>query len=116
MIDLCDEMDAEGVPDANTAYGRAYAYRQQRQYDKAKAAINDALTLHTGDPSVHESYVRERELIETMQSMESALKGLAEEQERSMVSKLEAGLDEAKRVLADSLIKDIEILGIFLAL
>ncbi|WP_412543043.1 tetratricopeptide repeat protein [Longispora sp. K20-0274] len=128
LLDLSNAMLAKGPGDANIFYRRAYALRKLGRYDQAIEEVDRAIgMLGTGMNAVHQDYVRERELITvTMQLRQHAdtlTRDLAEQvtaQADRRIAEASAALAEkvesAQRVVAESTLKVVEILGLFVTL
>ncbi|MGY2701611.1 hypothetical protein [Nocardioides sp. HB32] len=116
LLALSEEMLAAGAGGANAHYRRAGALRRLGRYDEAMVEIELAIERHgSGDTAVHQDYVRERELILAV----AATAGVADATVARLAG-LETRLDErlgkAEDLVNDSLLRTIEILGLFLAL
>lgn len=128
MHELADDivLRHEDVP--NTYFWRSAAYRSEGRYDEALAAINTALARHeTGANSVHQDFVRERELIDTMRTLQDMFTGHRELVRAQIRDEIADALAEARAEIATktaaaedavarSLSGVIEILGLFLAI
>ena len=116
LLDLSAQMFGRGEGGANAHYRRAGALRSLGRYEDALAEIELAIERHgSGDNRVHQDYVRERELILAVQRTagvaDATVARLA-----GLESRLDERLAKAEDLVNDSLLRTIEILGLFLAL
>lgn len=127
LLTLTEQMLADGEGDANVYYRRAGGLRRTGRYAEARDAIDDAIEmLGQGQNDVHQDYVRERELIVAVGRSNAAADAAVsriEELERRVTDTIAATsedlgkrVDRAEGLVADSLLRTIEILGLFLAL
>ena len=127
LVGLVEECEARGENDSNCYFRLASANRKLRRFDAALAAVDRAIDLLApGETVVHQDYVRERELIAASKSLHDALEhGLAQlallengvlREIADTQTSLESRLAQAETVARDSLLRIMEILGLFLAL
>ncbi|MBG0814650.1 hypothetical protein [Planomonospora sp. ID82291] len=128
MLELSGQMMAKGEIDENVFFRRASALRKLGKYEQALEEIDHAIhMLGIGNNAVHQDYVRERESIIVSMQMRQYAESLAksignevveiaekriEEASRSLTHKIET----AQRVVSESLLKIVEILGLFVTL
>ncbi|MPZ84732.1 MAG: hypothetical protein GEV28_31860 [Actinophytocola sp.] len=128
IIRLSDEMINRGEDEANLYFWRAYAFRRLERFDEAMVSIDRAIELHPpGMNIVHQDYVRERALIATSKLVLAQVamhaRQVSDELRAEMSSQLESAKaelrkqqEDAQKVVSDSLLKIVEILGLFIAL
>lgn len=128
IVRLSDEIIDRGEDGANLYFWRAYALRRMERFDDALESIDQAISLHpVGMNIVHQDYVRERALITTSKLVLSQVAEHARQVAVDLRAELDRQLEAAKaelvkkqedaqRAVSDSLLKIIEILGLFIAL
>ncbi|GIG63428.1 hypothetical protein Lfu02_78000 [Longispora fulva] len=128
VLDLSNSMMTTGTGDANLFYRRAYALRKLGRYDQALEEIDRAIgMLAPGNNAVHQDYVRERELITATRQMrqyaDTLTRDLADQvtaqADRRITeasTKLAEKVESAQRVVSESTLKVVEILGLFVTL
>jgi len=128
IVRLSDELINRGEDGANLYFWRAYAFRRMERFDDALESIDQAISLHpVGMNIVHQDYVRERALITTSKLVLSQVAEHAQQVAVDLRAELDRQLESAKaelvkkqedaqRAVSDSLLKIIEILGLFIAL
>jgi hypothetical protein len=128
IIELSDEMIGRGEDAANLYYWRAFALRRLDQLDAAVASIDRAIMLlPVGQNAVHQDYVRERELIQTTQLLKDQISALAgdigaqlRDEFDEYLYEVEADLERhshtAQRIVSESLLSLMEVLGLFVTL
>lgn len=120
--------EALGEIQANVYFWRAYAFRRMERFDEAMESIDRAVELLSpGNNAIHQDYVRERALITTskllLAQVATRARDVSDELREEMSEQLAAAKaelrkqqEDAQRVVSDSLLKIIEILGLFIAL
>lgn len=128
IIALSDEFIAGGEVEPNVYYWRAYAFRRMERFDEAIESIDLAIDMHgTGMNSIHQDFARERSLITTSKlllaqvatqarQVSDELRGEMGKQLETAKAELRAQQEDAQRAVSDSLLKIVEILGLFIAL
>ncbi|HYQ68619.1 tetratricopeptide repeat protein [Actinophytocola sp.] len=128
IVQLSDEIINRGEDGANLYFWRAYALRRMERFDDALKSIDQAISLHpVGMNIVHQDYVRERALITTSRLLFSQVAEHARQVSEDLREELHQQLESAKaelvqkqedaqRAVSDSLLKIVEILGLFIAL
>lgn len=146
VLKLSQDLIDRGVASANHYFWRATALRRSGRFADALKAVDDALRKHSlKDNHVHQDYVRERELIralasidamitssqaaltDSMKKVETDMKELFEQRlaetavefaarEREAAEVQRQRAKEADEAIQRSLTGVIEILGLFLAL
>ncbi|GAB3444993.1 hypothetical protein [Actinophytocola sediminis] len=128
IVALSDDIIARGDDGANIYFWRAYAFRRMELFDEAMDAIDRAIELHpVGMNAVHQDYVRERSLIATSklvltqvaehaQRVSADLRAELDRQLEAAKAELVKKQEDAQRTVSDSLLKIVEILGLFIAL
>jgi tetratricopeptide (TPR) repeat protein len=125
---LAEEIIARGEDSPNIYFWRAYAFRRMERFDEAMESIDRAIELHPpGMNAVHQDYVRERSLIATSKLVLSQVAEHARQVSTDLRAELDRQLEVAKaelvkkqedaqKAVSDSLLKIVEILGLFIAL
>ncbi|WP_349828495.1 tetratricopeptide repeat protein [Brevibacterium litoralis] len=117
MIELSDRMIKKHEIDANLYYWRAFALRNAGDLSDALESIDQALELHdSAQVNVHQDYVRERELINTMKMINTTIESKVDSALRSSSELLRREASESRRTIQSSLIGVIEIFGVFIAI
>jgi len=128
IVALSDELISSGEIEANVYFWRAYAFRRMERFDEARESIDQAIELLTpGNNTIHQDYVRERALITTSKVLVAQVatqaRQVSDELREEMSTQLEAAKaelraqqEDAQKAVADSLLKIVEILGLFIAL
>jgi len=97
-------------------YRKAFALRKSGRFDEAKDTIDLALMAldasETSFLSLHQDYSRERELAALGEDLNNFKSNLEAELRKQMTKELES----AQRIVSDSMLKLIEILGLFIAI
>jgi tetratricopeptide (TPR) repeat protein len=128
LLELSNKMMAKGEIDENVFYRRASALRKLGKHDQALDEIDRAISmLGVGNNRVHQDYMRERESILVTMQMQRHADALAEKigaelreqadkriEEASVV--LRGRVETAQRFVSDSMLKIVEILGLFVTL
>lgn len=120
-VGLADEMLA--VPNAAAHvlhYRKAMALRALGRLDDAVQSVDRALAeIDPTDQSfleIHQDYVRERELILAREQLDAHTRRMISDFGAQAVATVEAKLADAERTISDSLLKLVEILGLFVTL
>ena len=128
IVALSDELISSGEIEANVYFWRAYAFRRMERFDEARESIDQAIELLTpGNNTIHQDYVRERALITTSKVLVAQVatqaRQVSDELREEMSTQLEAAKaelraqqEDAQKAVSDSLLKIVEILGLFIAL
>jgi len=128
IISLSDEIIGRGEAGPNVYYWRASALRRLGRLDEALHSVDRAIAmLPVGMNAVHQDYFRERELITSTQWTDEQIRGLGDEvsaQLRAEFSsyledirkEFEAESQQARRLVSDSLLSLVEVLGLFVTL
>jgi hypothetical protein len=128
MIQLCDDMIGRGEDGYNLYFWRSFALRRLGRLNDALDSVDQAIALlPVGMNLVHQDYVREREMIKTSQLLNDQISEItenisarlrAESQEHFEQAKAElAGYSRsAQRIVSESLVSLVEVLGVFVAL
>jgi hypothetical protein len=128
IIELSDEMIGRGEDVANVYYWRAYALRRLGRLDAAMASVDRAIALlPVGMNAVHQNYVRERELIQTTALLGEQVRALADEISAQLRKEFDEYLHDietdlerhshnAQRIVSESLLSLMEVLGLFVTL
>lgn len=126
-VSLAEEMVRRGEDSGNTRFRMAGALRRLDRHDEALREIDQAMRLLGHDqPDVHQDYARERELIVATRELQAKL-SRSEETIRALAARLEdhmaVAVDDIDRrlvraedVVADGLLRTVEIIGLFVAL
>jgi hypothetical protein len=125
---LSDELISRGEIEPNVFFWRAYAFRRMERFDEARESIDRAIELLApGNNTIHQDYVRERALITTSKVLVAQVatqaRQVSAELREEMSTQLEAAKaelraqqEDAQKAVSDSLLKIVEILGLFIAL
>jgi tetratricopeptide (TPR) repeat protein len=128
MLSLSNRMMTAGVLDSNVFYRRAYALRKLGRYEQALEEVDRAISLlDIGNNRVHQDYVRERELIIVTMQMQRYAETLTHEISEKVTAgadrRIEAAaaalqdkVEAAQQLVAESTLKVVEILGLFVTL
>ncbi|GIH67556.1 hypothetical protein [Microbispora siamensis] len=128
MLELSGQMMAKGEIDENVFFRRASALRKLKKYEQALQEIDHAIhMLGIGNNAVHQDYVRERESIILSMQLQRHADSLAASISAEVVERAEKRIEDAsaaltnrietaQRVVSDSLLKIVEILGLFVTL
>lgn len=115
-LSLANELIESGGADANVYFRKASSLRKLGEFDQARRSIDYAIgDLSPGQNAIHQDYVRERELIESAQVL-SRSTNAAVEKLTGFETRTEERLKQAEAMVSDSLMRSMEILGLFLAL
>jgi tetratricopeptide (TPR) repeat protein len=128
LMALSDEMIGRGEDGYNLYFWRSFALRRLGRLDEALHSVDRAIALlPVGMNLVHQDYVRERELIKTSQLLDEQVKRASDEISARLRAESEAYLDEVKqdlsrysasaqKIVSESLVNVVEVLGVFVAL
>lgn len=128
MIQLSDEMIGRGEDWYNLYFWRCYALRRLGRLDEAMDSIDRAIALlPVGMNMIHQDYVREREMVKTTQLLNEQISAIAQDIKDQLRSESEEYLDDVKddlmeysrsaqRIVSESLVSLVEVLGVFVAL
>jgi hypothetical protein len=128
LLELSSEMISKGEVNSDVYYRQALGLRKLGRYKEALQAIDRAMDKReVGDLEVYQNYARERELIGTTVAINEQVQKVTsdisdrldarlEEQIQAASVELQKRVDNAQRVMADSLLRIIEILGLFVAI
>lgn len=128
MITIADRLLTQDRTDSVTLMRKATALRRLGKYGWATKVIDQAIsTLNATETTIHQDYVRERELISVQAETERKIKDLSETMMRDMSSTIEDRVEyfrsemakqgeASARQTSDALFKVVEILGLFTAL
>jgi hypothetical protein len=128
IIALSDDMIGRGEDGYNLYYWRSFALRRLGRLDEALQSVDRAIDLlPVGMNMVHQDYVREREMIKTTQLLDEQVRRASEQISVRLRAESEAYLDEVKKdlsrysdsaqkIVSESLVNVVEVLGVFVAL
>ena len=124
LLELADDMILRGEDNWTLYFRRAGALRKLGRYEEALESIDRAVTsLPMGHTEVYQEQLRERELILASWSTQQQLDHFSEKLRRDIdtavadaSSDLRGRVDAAQKQMSDSLLKVIEILGLFIAI
>jgi len=110
-------MERLGELNAVAHYTLAYAHRRQRDFEAARWHVSQAIAKVrvADDPSVHDTYVRERELIDAAAALEDDLQDVRRlrKEIEDMRDELLCEHDRAVSLVSGQLVKMVEVLGLF---
>lgn len=127
-LKLSHDIVRAGDENANVYYWRAGVLRQLGRFTDALVSIDLAIDLlEPGSNSVHQDYLRERELVLAGIATEARIRAVAQEVRQELEARSEDKLAEAtqdierqhetaRRLVSESLLGVIEVLAIFVTL
>ncbi|GAA2103957.1 tetratricopeptide repeat protein [Actinomadura alba] len=128
IMALSDEMIGRGEDGYNLYYWRSFALRRLGRLDEALQSVDRAIALlPVGMNLVHQDYVREREMIKTTQLLDEQVQRASDEISARLRAESESYLDDVKKdlsrysesaqkIVSESLVNVVEVLGVFVAL
>lgn len=117
LLELSDEMISKGEVNNDVYYRRALAFRKLGRFDDALQAVDQAMAIRpVEDVEVYQNYARERELIWATAEIHQQVQSMTSEIRDRLAAQLEERVDAARRTMEDSLVRIIEILGLFIAI
>jgi tetratricopeptide (TPR) repeat protein len=127
-VELADEIIGLGEDEAGVHYWRAGALRRLGRLDEALQSVDVAIDLlGPGSNSVHQDYVRERELIGATKALDERideivaraltdLRAAVAGELHAAQQEIEEQHSQARRIVSESLVGIIEVLAIFVTL
>ncbi|MFD7310745.1 hypothetical protein [Promicromonospora sp. NPDC059942] len=127
-VELADEIIGLGEDEPGVHYWRAGALRRLGRLDEALQSVDVAIDLlRPGSNSVHQDYVRERELINATKALDERidelvaraltdLKAAVADELHAARQEIEQQHSQARRIVSESLVGIIEVLAIFVTL
>lgn len=120
-VALANEMLDSGTRAAHVIlYRKAMALRSMGQHGEAIESIDRAISeLEVNDSSfvdIHQDYVRERELIVTTELFAKQSEEMMDRFRREAAETIATQLSKAEETISESLLKLVEILGLFVTL
>ena len=117
LLELSSEMISKGEVNSDVYYRRSLGLRRLGRYNDALQAIDRAMSIRdSGDLEVFQNYARERELICATAAINEQMQKQLKEQIEAASAELKKRVDTAQQVMADSLLRIIEVLGLFVAI
>lgn len=128
MLTLADDIVGRGEDDYYHHYLRTAALRRRADFESAIESINRAMTLLPDDRrDLHQDYVRERELTNAVRVLDrrvnavlddlvATLRTEIDDQVRQASKRLATQAERVQNTLSDSLLRVVEIIGLFVAL